>query len=66
MDGKSGTTDRLPERPDMLRTGDPCPCCWQPIKTRDPELLLLLTYIRDSRCNQTFTQEYMDKREAGQ
>lgn len=51
MDGKSGTTDRLPERPDMLRTGDPCPCCGQPIKTRDPELLLLLTYIRDSRCN---------------
>ncbi len=60
------TNAQLPARPDMLQTGDPCPCCGQPIKTRDPELLLLLTYIRDSRCNQAFTHEYMDKREAGQ
>ena len=35
-----------------LKTGDPCPCCGQPIRTRDPELLRLLTAIRDSRCNQ--------------
>lgn len=32
----------------MLRTGDPCPCCGQPIKTKDPDLLRLLTHIRDS------------------
>lgn len=34
----------------MLRTGDPCPCCGRPIKTRDPERLALLTWIaRKSR-----------------
>lgn len=32
----------------MLKPGDPCPCCGQPIKTKDPEILCLLTYIRDS------------------
>lgn len=46
----------------LLKPGDPCPCCGQPIKTRDPDLLRLLTYIRDSRCNEAFTHEYMDKR----
>lgn len=35
-----------------LRTGDPCPCCGQPIKTRDPEVLLLLSFIRDYGYNQ--------------
>lgn len=59
-------TAQLPARPDVLKPGDPCPCCGQPIKTRDPDLLRLLTYIRDSRCNQAFTHEYMDKREANQ
>lgn len=39
--------DQLHARPDMLRTGDPCPCCGQPIKTTDPVLLRLLTCIRD-------------------
>lgn len=43
----NGTFDQLPARPDMLRTGDPCPCCGQPIKTTDPVLLRLLTCIRD-------------------
>lgn len=42
-----GVIDQLHARPDMLRTGDPCPCCGQPIKTTDPVLLLLLTCIRD-------------------
>lgn len=32
-----------------LRTGDPCPCCGQPIKTRDPETLYLLTWIGKMR-----------------
>lgn len=48
----------------MLRTGDPCPCCGQPIKTRDPEILRLLTYIRDSGL---LSVAYADfQREAGQ
>lgn len=43
----NGTFDQLPAMPDMLQTGDPCPCCGQPIKTTDPVLLRLLTCIRD-------------------
>lgn len=43
----NGLFDQLPARPDMLRTGDPCPCCGQQIKTTDPVLLRLLTIIRD-------------------
>lgn len=30
----------------LLKTGDPCPCCGQPIRTRDPETLYLLTWIK--------------------
>ena len=30
-----------------LKTGDPCPCCGQPIKSTNPEMLRLLTDIRD-------------------
>lgn len=30
-----------------LRTGDPCPCCGQPIKSKDPDVLRLLNWIRD-------------------
>ena len=33
----------------MLRTGDPCPCCGQPIQTTDPELLELLNWIAMER-----------------
>ena len=33
----------------QLKTGDPCPCCGQPIKTRDPELLALLTQIAEKK-----------------
>lgn len=40
----------------MLQPGDPCPCCGQPIKTKDPDILALLTHIRDSGCN---VREYM-------
>lgn len=28
-----------------LKTGDPCPCCGQPIKSKDPEVLYLLSWI---------------------
>ena len=40
----------------MLKPGDPCPCCGQPIKTKDPAMLALLTHIRDSGRN---IREYM-------
>ena len=33
----------------ILKPCDPCPCCGQPIKTRDPELLALLTQIAEKR-----------------
>ena len=29
-----------------MKTGEPCPCCGQPIKTKDPELLYLLGWIK--------------------
>ena len=29
-----------------MKTGDSCPCCGQPIKTKDPDLLYLLGWIR--------------------
>ncbi len=29
----------------ILKPGDPCPCCGEPIKTSDPEALLLLSWI---------------------
>lgn len=32
----------------LLRPGDPCPCCGEPIKTKDPDTLLLLSLIRDN------------------
>lgn len=32
----------------LLKTGDPCPCCGEPIKTKDPDALLLLSLIRDN------------------
>ena len=40
-------TSQLPAMPDILQTGDPCPCCGQPIKTTDPVLLRLLSFLRD-------------------
>lgn len=30
-----------------LKTGDPCPCCGMPIKSTNPEVLSLLTDIRN-------------------
>ena len=41
----------------MLKPGDPCPCCGQPIKTSDPEILSLLTYILDSgACQESYNR----------
>lgn len=33
----------------MLETGDPCPCCGQPILSEDPAVLALLTRIATGR-----------------
>ena len=30
-----------------LKTGDPCPCCGQPIKLTDPDALRLLAFAAD-------------------
>lgn len=32
-----------------FKKGDPCPCCGQPIKTDNPEVLYLLSWIADMR-----------------
>lgn len=42
-----------------LKQGDPCPCCGQPIKTKDPEILELLTYIMERSVNQTAVVDYL-------
>lgn len=47
-DSINGMVELIPFRPNILRPGDPCPCCGQPIKTTDPVLLRLLTCIRDA------------------
>ena len=31
----------------ILRTGDPCPCCGQPIRLTQPEALRLLGIVAD-------------------
>lgn len=45
--GIDGTLDLLPEPPNMLRTGDPCPLCRQPLRTSDSAMLRILTLIRN-------------------
>lgn len=30
-----------------LKTGDPCPCCGEPILTTDPDALCLLSLLAD-------------------
>lgn len=44
----------------MLRPGDPCPCCGQPIKTTDPAILAVLTHIRDAQFNVSDYKKYME------
>lgn len=43
----------------MLKPGDPCPCCGQPIKTKDPDILELLTYLNERGVNQSAVMEYI-------
>ena len=33
--------------PILLKPGDPCPICGKPIKTEDPETLLLLSKLAE-------------------
>ncbi len=33
----------------MLKTGDLCPCCGQPIRSRDPDVLRMLSEIAEMR-----------------
>ena len=33
----------------MLETGDPCPCCGQPILSEDPAVLAMLTRVAAGR-----------------
>lgn len=42
-------TDRINGTDIKLQTGDPCPCCGQPIKSRDPDVLRLLSTIAVGR-----------------
>lgn len=44
----------------MLKTGDPCPCCGQPIKATDPAILAVLTHIRDAPFNVSDYKKYME------
>lgn len=44
----------------MLKPGDPCPCCGQPIKTTDLDILAFLTHIRDSGVNVREFMMYME------
>lgn len=32
----------------QLKTGDPCPCCGRPIKSRDPDVLRLLGWVAEN------------------
>lgn len=43
----------------MLKPGDPCPCCGQPIKTNDPAILSFLTYVQRSGANQIAYHNYV-------
>ena len=53
-----------------LRPGDPCPCCGQPIVTRDPQRLWLLGWVSHYRRLPTspdeinYCLEEMEKRNA--
>lgn len=43
----------------MLKPGDPCPCCGQPIKTKDTAILALLTYILERGVNQKAFRDFV-------
>ena len=56
----------------ILKTGDPCPCCGQKIKTKDPAMLYLLSWIQHHMMipqHETvgeIYQEFKEKRKEGE
>ena len=44
-----------------MKTGEPCPCCGQPIKTRGPDLLYLLGWIKATGRYAPITYEQLKK-----
>lgn len=47
--GEAGRSTEEEQTMRMLETGDPCPCCGQPIRSEDPAVLALLTRIAAGR-----------------
>ena len=47
--GAAGGSTEEEQAMRMLETGDPCPCCGQPILSEDPAVLALLTRIATGR-----------------
>ena len=44
----------------ILKTGDPCPCCGQPIKWENPRILQLLTYAAAGELTQLGWDELLE------
>lgn len=42
-----------------LKTGDPCPCCGQPIKWKNPRILQLLTYAAEGELTRSGLDEML-------
>ena len=47
--GAAGRSTEEEQTMRMLETGDPCPCCGQPILSEDPAVLALLTRVAAGR-----------------
>ena len=43
-----------------LKTGDPCPCCGQPIRWKNERILQLLTYAADGELTHAGMEEMID------
>ena len=43
-----------------LRKGDPCPCCGQPIKWKNPRILQLLTYAAEGELTNLGLEELLE------
>ena len=43
----------------MLKRGDPCPCCGQPIKWKNLRILQLLTYAVDGELTRSGQEELL-------
>ena len=43
----------------ILKTGDPCPCCGEPIKWKNPRILQLLGYAVDGELTRLGLKEML-------